>query len=185
MTEISIGRRRTGWDVVMGVLAVLAGLVVFGNVVLATTVSVLFIGWFAVIGGLATLVGAFLRIGKGGFWPIAIGGGLLLVLGLMFVRRPGVGALALTLLAGALFLAGGITRLVGAAQVPAARVPLLFSGAVSTILGLIIFFDIWDATLTLLGILLGVELLTEGITLLLFGRLHLDVRSEDRPPVSA
>src|SRR3954454_5457426 len=175
-TEVEVRRQRTGWDVVMGILVLIAGLVVLGNVVFATVVSVLFIGWTAIIGGLVALVGAFMRLGKGGFWPIALGGGLLLVLGLMLVRRPGIGALALTLLAGALFLVGGITRIVAAVETPGDRGMLLFSGIVSTVLGLIVFFNIWAATPTLLGILLGVQALTEGIPLLLFGRFHVDVR---------
>jgi uncharacterized membrane protein HdeD (DUF308 family) len=178
VTEISVARRRTGWDVAMGVLVIIAGLVILGNVVFATVVSVLFIGWTAIIGGVVALVGAFTRLGKGGFWPIALGGGLLLVLGLMLVRRPDIGALALTLLAGALFLTGGITRIVAAVENPGDRTMLLFSGIVSTVLGLILFFNIWEATLTLLGVLLGIQALTEGITLLLFGRLHADVRHD-------
>jgi len=177
-TGVAVQRRRTGWDVAMGILVIIAGLVVLGNVVIATTVSVLFIGWTAIIGGVVALVGAFMRIGKGGFWPIALGGALLLALGLLLVRRPEVGALTLTLIAGALFLVGGITRIVAAVEQPGDRAMLLFSGIVSTLLGLIVFFNIWEATLTLLGILLGIQALTEGITLLLFGRLHVDV---DRP----
>ena len=182
LSEIRIGRRRTGWDVVMGVLVVVAGLVVLGNVAFATVVSVLFIGWTAIIGGVVALVGAFARTGKGGFWPVAVGGGLLLVLGLMLVRRPEVGALTLTLLAGALFLAGGITRIVAAAETQVGRGMLLFSGIVSTILGLIVLLNIWEASLTLLGLLLGIEALTEGITLLMFGRVRVDVEQAAPAP---
>jgi uncharacterized membrane protein HdeD (DUF308 family) len=185
VTEISMQRRRTGWDVAMGALVVIAGLVVLANVAFATVVSVLFIGWTAIIGGVVALAGAFARIGKGGFWPIAVGGGLLLVLGLVLVRRPGLGALGLTVLAGALFLAGGITRIVAAVETPEDRTMLLFSGIASTVLGLIVFFNIWEATLTLLGILLGIQALVEGITLLLFGRLHVDVRPGERTPAPA
>src|SRR4051812_50168662 len=101
MTEVEVRRRRTGWDVVMGVLVLIAGLVVLGNVVFATVVSVLFIGWMAIIGGVVALVGAFMRLGKGGFWPIALGGGVVLVLGVVVGRRPGIGGLALTPLPGA------------------------------------------------------------------------------------
>jgi len=180
MTGIEVRRRRTGWDVVLGALVLLAGLVVLGDTVVATVVSVLFIGWMAVIGGLVALAGAVMRIGRAGFWPTAVGGGLLLVIGLMFVRRPGAGAVALTLLAGALFLAGGITRLVAAAQSPAGRGVLIFSGVVSTVLGLIVLFDIWTASLTLLGILLGIQAVMEGVSLLLFGRLHVDVHADER-----
>jgi uncharacterized membrane protein HdeD (DUF308 family) len=61
---------------------------------------------------------------------------------------------------------------------------LLFSGVISTVLGLIVFFNVWEASLTLLGILLGIQALTEGITLLLFGRLHVDVQRV-APPATA
>jgi uncharacterized membrane protein HdeD (DUF308 family) len=176
MTEVEVGRRRTGWDVVMGILVIIAGLIVLGDVVIATTVSVLFIGWMAIIGGVVALVGAFMRIGKGGFWPVALGGALLLALGLLLVRRPGVGAVTLTLIAGGVFLVGGITRIFAAVESAADRGMLLFSGIVSTVLGLIVFFNFWEASLTLLGILLGIQALTEGITLLLFGRLHVDAQ---------
>jgi uncharacterized membrane protein HdeD (DUF308 family) len=185
MTEVRVARRRTGWDIVMGVLVLVAGLIILGDVVVATVVSVLFIGWMAIIGGGVALVGAAMRIGKAGFWPVALGGALLLAVGLLLVRRPEVGAVTLTLLAGAVFLTGGITRLVAAAESPVGRGMLIFSGAVSTILGLIVFFNIWEASLTLLGILLGIQALTEGITLLLFGRLHVDASPVDRAPTAA
>src|SRR3954467_8883588 len=120
-TEVEVRRQRTGWDVVLGVLVLIAGLVVLGNVVFATVVSVLFIGWMAIIGGVVGLVGAFMRIGKGGFWPVALGSGLLLALGLMLVRRPEVGALTLTLLAGGVFLVGGIVRIFAAVESPVGR----------------------------------------------------------------
>ena len=185
MTEIEVGRRRTGRDIVLGVLVIIAGLVVLGDVVIATVVSVLFIGWMAIIGGVVVaLVGAIMRIGKTGFWPVALGGALLLALGLILVRRPGVGAVTLTLLAAVVFLTGGIARIVASAESPNGRGMLLFSGIISTVLGLIVFFNIWEASLTLLGILLGIQALTEGITLLLFGRLHVDVQRV-APPATA
>lgn len=185
MTEIRVQRRRTGWDVVLGIVVIVAGLVVLGDVVLATTVSVLFIGWMAVIGGVVMLVGAFMRIGKGGFWAVALGGGLLLALGMILVRRPSVGAVTLTLIAGTVFLVGGITRIFAAVESTVHRGMLLFSGIVSAILGLIIFFNVWAASLTLLGILLGIQALTEGISLVLFGRLHADVQQADRATPAA
>jgi uncharacterized membrane protein HdeD (DUF308 family) len=176
MTEVGVGRRRTGWDVVMGILVIIAGIIVLADVVIATAVSVLFIGWMSIIGGVVAIVGAIMRIGKGGFWPVALGGALLLALGLLLVRRPGVGAVTLTLVAGGVFLVGGITRIVAAVESATDRGMLLFSGVISTVLGLIVFFNVWEASLTLLGILLGIQALTEGITLLLFGRLHADTR---------
>jgi uncharacterized membrane protein HdeD (DUF308 family) len=176
MTDVPVERRRTGWDVVLGVLVVVAGLVILAHVVIATAVSVLFLGWLALAAGVFGLVGALFRIGKGGFWATALSGGLLVVLGLMLIRNPGVGALALTLVAGALFLAGGIVRIVAAIEASVGRVVLLFNGVIAVVLGLIVLLTIWESTLTLLGTLLGVQTLVDGLTLLLFGGLHVTRR---------
>jgi uncharacterized membrane protein HdeD (DUF308 family) len=174
MSPIQIQRQRTGWDIVWGILLVVLGLVVLAHVVLATVVSVLFLGWFAVAAGVVELIAALFRIGRGGFWAAALSGGVLLVLGLMILRHPAAGALTLTLLAGALFLAGGITRIVTAFEAQASRALLLISGIASAVLGLIVLFDVWRATFTLLGTLLGIEALIDGVSLLVFGRVHVD-----------
>ncbi len=105
-----------------------------------------------------------------------ITGGLLTVLGVMFLRNLGAAAVTLTLLAGAFFLAGGIVRIVGAFENRAYLLPLLLSGVASTVLGLIVLFNLFAATLTLLGVLLGVQLLIDGVTMILVGRVR--VRAE-------
>jgi uncharacterized membrane protein HdeD (DUF308 family) len=167
-----IERRRRGWDLTLGAVVVLAGLSILAHVAIAAEVSVHFLGWFALIGGIATLTGATLRTGQGRLWTTALGGGLLTVLGLMLLRYPTAAAVALTLIAGSLFLTGGVVRLLAAAASPIDRGVLIFSGAVSGILGLIILSNVWTATLVQLGLLLGVQTLMEGFSLLLFSRLH-------------
>ena len=174
MSGMLIGRHRTGWDSVLGVLVILAGLFILAHVAIATEVSVMFLGWFALIGGIAALMGAVFRMGRDGFWTTAVGGGLLTVLGLMLLRNPNAAAVALTLIAGALFLVGGIARILAAVESPTGRGVLIFSGAVSAILGLIVLSDVWTNSLILLGLLLGLQTLMEGFSLLLFGRLHID-----------
>jgi uncharacterized membrane protein HdeD (DUF308 family) len=178
MSDIVVARRRSGWDIVLGVLLVIAGLVILGHVVWATAVSVIFLGWLGLVGGVVLIIAALFQLGRGGFWATALSGGLLLVLGLMMLRNPGVAALTLTLIAGALFLAGGIVRLLAAFVPDAPRAALLLSGVVGLVLGLIVLFNVFEATLTLLGILLGVQALTDGMMLLLFGRLQVSRRSD-------
>jgi uncharacterized membrane protein HdeD (DUF308 family) len=177
MREIVVEHRRTGWDIALGILLVIAGLVVLGNAAVATTVSMLFIGWLTLAAGVITLLGALLRVGGDGFWLTAICGGLLSVLGLVIVRNPSVAALTLTLVAGAFFLAGGVVRLAVAFGRQEYRWPLLLSGIVSTALGLIVLFNLVDASYALLGILLGIELLIDGLTIMLIGRIHVTERS--------
>ncbi len=165
-----VERRRTGWDVVLGILLLLAGLFVVGNAVTATLLSVLLLGWFAIGAGVATLVGAFVRRGAGIAWSAALGGAALIVLGVIVVRDPLAGAAGLTLLAAALFLAVGLARLAAAIQVPEARVVLIVSGLLSVALGLVVLFNLTIAVPSLLGLLLGVQILIEGATVLVAGR---------------
>ena len=96
MTEAVIERRRTGWDIVFGILLIIGGLVVLGDVVIASVVSVLFIGWMTLAMGIVGIVASLFRIGKPGFWSAILTGGLLTVLGIVFVRNPGLTAVTLT-----------------------------------------------------------------------------------------
>jgi membrane protein HdeD len=186
---ILLERRRTGWDVVLGVLSVSAGVIALGHVALASAISMLFLGWVILFGGVALAVGAIV-----GWrdprrrWDLVLGA-LLFLLGLGFVRNPEVGLLTLTLLAGSLLLVGGIVRLVAAFQPGAPRGLLLFSGTVTLLLGLLVLNQWPVSALWFLGTILGVELILEGITTAASGRLR-PVRSEvatsePKPPVPA
>jgi uncharacterized membrane protein HdeD (DUF308 family) len=173
MAESMLERTRTGWDVALGALLVIGGLVVLGHATIATTVSVLFLGWMLLVFGVAGLIGALFRIGKGGFWASAVTGGLLTVLGVFTLNNTGAAALTLTLLAGALFLSGGIVRLVAAGAMPEYRIALIFGGIVSVILGLMVLFNLFTATYVLLGVLIGIEMIADGIALMLVGRVRI------------
>lgn len=167
---VTLERSRSGWDIAWGALLVVAGILMLVHAVVATAVSVFFIGWLAVIGGVVGLVAGLFRIGKGGFWPAIISGALLLVLGIVILRNPAVSAVTLTLLAATLFLMGGVIRLVAAFQIDQNRGIMIFSGLVSVLLGGLVLFNLLEASLVLLGVLIGVQALTDGISLMLLGR---------------
>ncbi len=177
MSSTQFQMRRTGWDVVLGGLLVIGGLVILGDAALATTVSIMFVGWVLLIVGLLGLVASLFRIGKGGFWSAALSGGVLTVLGLFFLRNTHAAAVTLTLLAGTIFLVSGVVRLVASAADPDYRVPLVVSGAISTILGLIVLFNLFTASYVLLGILLGIQVLVDGVMMMLVGRWHVAATS--------
>jgi uncharacterized membrane protein HdeD (DUF308 family) len=172
MSGTTFERQRTGWDVIFGIVLLIGSFIILGNAVIATAISVLLLGWMAFISGIVLLVSALFRIGSGGFWSAALGGGVLTVLGLVLLRNPAAGALSLTLVAGALFLTTGLVRIFLAFQVSEARWLLVFSGAISVFLGLLVLFNLMTATLTLLGVLLGVQTLLEGTTLIVAGRMR-------------
>jgi uncharacterized membrane protein HdeD (DUF308 family) len=181
---VELARSRSGWDIALGILLVIAGFVILGNAVVATAISVFFLGWMAVIGGIVALVASLFRIGKGGFWPALISGALLLVIGVVILRNPAASAVTLTLLAGTVFLVGGIMRLVAAFQVDQHRGIMIFSGLVSLALGLIVLFNLVAASFQLLGILIGVQAVVDGITLLILGRWRVVDTAVTATPIS-
>jgi uncharacterized membrane protein HdeD (DUF308 family) len=168
-----VAMKRTGWDVALGVVLVVAGALVLGDVVIASVVSVLFLGWTLLLSGVVMVVLALFRIGKGDFWIGMLSGAISLVVGLVFVRNPGVTLLALSLAAGALLIAGGITRAILALQEPKHRTALLVSGVVSVVLGLMILNRWPESALWLLGTLLGIQLVVDGLILTVLGRPRL------------
>ncbi|WP_182111448.1 MULTISPECIES: DUF308 domain-containing protein [unclassified Actinotalea] len=163
-------RRRLGWDLVLGVLLVAVGLVVLLHTLIAAQVSVRLLAWATLLSGALAIAAALVRIGRGGFWSTSLSGALLLVLGLVFFRQADASAFTLTLVAGAMFLAIGITRLIAAVENDAFRWVLALGGLLSTVLGLIVVLDLVDATFGLLGVLVGVQTLVDGFCLLLLGR---------------
>src|SRR4051812_35974421 len=181
MSMPQLQMRRTGWDVVLGGILLVGGLVILGDAALATKVSIMLIGWLLLVLGLLGLVVAVFQIGKSGFWAVSLTGGLLTVLGLFFLRNTHAAAVTLTLIAGVTFLASGLMRLMMSGQDPAYRIPLVIGGIVSTGLGLIVLLNLFDASYVLVGVLLGIQVAVDGIVMLLFGRWH--VAAED--PVAA
>ncbi|WP_414637631.1 HdeD family acid-resistance protein [Actinomycetospora sp.] len=161
---------RSGWDIVLGIVLVVVGLVVLANAALATIVSIYFIGWAAVVGGIVMLVQAIVRRKAGSVWSYILGGAVLLVLGVFVLRNPASGLVTLTLLAGALFLVTGVTRIAVSGAVPEGRWVLVTSGIVSVLLGVLVLVNLMAASVFLLGILLGVQTLLEGVTVLVAGR---------------
>ncbi len=172
MTQVTIERQKSGVDIFIGILLVLAGIYVLGNVVLATAITALFIGWFALVSGIFELVGSFFKIKSGNFWSHALGGAVLTVFGLFVIRNPAIAVVSLTILAGALFFSTGLMRIFMAAQVPAGRWAFILSGLISVALGVMVLFNLAAASFALLGILLGVQTLVEGLTIILVGRLR-------------
>lgn len=170
--EVATERRRTLWDVILGLLMVVGGLILLGDVLFATAVSVLLFGWTTLISGVVMLIASLGKIRSGGFLAAALGGAVLLVLGLFILRNPIVGAVALTMMTGALFLVSGIVRIFAATQAPNGRVILIISGLISVGLGVWVLLNTIPATLSVLGVLLGVQVLMEGLTLIAVGRLR-------------
>lgn len=166
-------KTHTWKDVVIGGILVGTGVVVLGDVVVASVVSVWFLGWTLVIGGAVGIGASLWRIGHGGFWIGMLGGVLALIAGVVFLRNPAAALVALSLAIGAIMLVNGITRLIAAVQHAEVRLALVLSGVLSLILGFLILSQWPTSALWLIGTLLGIQLIVDGATMILIGRPRL------------
>ncbi len=178
----TLEHRRTRWDIVLGLLLVIAGAVVLAHVAIASLVSILFIGWMLVAGGITLAVTALFGWNSGRRWDLAAGA-LLVVLGVGFLRNPGAGLLVLTLLAGSLLIVGGIIRIVAAFQPGAPRAALVVNGVLTLLLGLMVLNRWPVSALWFLGTILGVQLILDGFTTALSGRIRVTRPSPDDVPL--
>lgn len=146
----------------LGIVLILAGILILGDVVLATVISAILIGVVALVAGAFEIIHAFWTKGWGGFaWQIILGI-LYIGFGLTLVTQPVAGVLALTYVFGLLLLISGAVR-IGIGLKRWVDWLMVLSGAFGIVAGLIILGG-WPVTgLWLLGFLIGVDLILHGV----------------------
>jgi uncharacterized membrane protein HdeD (DUF308 family) len=163
-------RRSWAWFVALGVLFAALGFAGLVFVGLTSLLSVLFVGWFFLISGTVGVIHAIIRRGWSGFWLDLVSGVITALAGLFIVLHPLAGASVLTIIIGLLFLVGGIFRL-GAGV--AMRNPyagwVLLHGAVSALLGIFILAEWPNSLVWVIGTLVAVDLIIDGVRLISFG----------------
>jgi uncharacterized membrane protein HdeD (DUF308 family) len=155
--------------VLLGIVMILAGFLVLGDVVLVTVISTIFIGMMSIAAGVFEVIHAFWTKGWGGFlWQVLLGV-LYVAFGVVVVSQPVAGALILTYVLGLLFLISGIVRIVlGFSHWREAGWIMLLSGAFGVLAGLVILTGFPMTGLWVLGFLLGVDLISHGLAWLTY-----------------
>ena len=150
--------------VLLGLVMILAGFFVLGDVMLVTVISTIFIGWVAIIAGAFEIVHAFWTKGWGGFvWQVLLGI-LYIAFGVVLVGQPVASALILTYVLGMMLLISGLVRmLIGISHWREAGWIMLLSGVFGVLAGLVILTGFPMTGLWVLGFLLGVDLISHGI----------------------
>jgi uncharacterized membrane protein HdeD (DUF308 family) len=167
MAESGGGR---GWLLVAGILALVAGVVAIVVPAVASVATAIFIGWILVFASGFLLFDAF----AGGVQFARTSFRLLLAVvtfaaGLYLLVSPLDGTFTLTVMLVIWFVAVGFIRIVvGIAEyksVPGAGL-VIFSGVISLILGLLIANELPEAADWAIGLLVGIDLIFYGITVL-------------------
>jgi uncharacterized membrane protein HdeD (DUF308 family) len=153
----------------LGLVMIAAGFLVLGDVALVSVISAIFIGWVAIITGVFEVIHAFWTKGWGGFlWQVLLGI-LYIAFGAVVVSQPLAGALILTYVLGLLLLISGFVRiLLGFGHWKDAGWIMLLSGAFGILAGLVILTGFPMTGLWVLGVLLGVDLLSHGVAWLTY-----------------
>lgn len=158
-------RAKSGWIVALGVVYLIAGIIALGSVVMATVASVFFVGIMMLIAGVAEVINAFQIKSWGKFLLWLALGVLYIVAGFITFENPLLAAALLTLLLGVALIASGITRIVLSLSMMQGTpwVWVLFSGAVTLVIGLIILAHWPVSGLYILGLFLGIDLVFAGV----------------------
>lgn len=169
--SLSSLRARWGWFVAIGIILTVLGATALVHVLTATLVSVIFIGTMMLIGAVGLLIQAWRVKLWSGFLFWSLSGLLYAAAGIVAIVNPFAGALMLTLLLGATLIGAGAFRLWVWFQnrsQPGAHW-LVLSGLLTFAVGILIAIG-WPAnSMTILGLLLGFDLLFQGWSLLFTG----------------
>ncbi|MEO8244979.1 MAG: DUF308 domain-containing protein [bacterium] len=156
---------------IFGIVVFLGGVMAVANPFAASLAVTTVVGVFLLVSGALQLWLAFRdatlphRV-----WTI-ITALIALVAGVSLLANPLQGLISLTLLIGALLLVNGVVRIAMSFRQRDQMVywALLLSGAASVVIGILVFTNIMTAATTLLGLLLGIQLLADGIALIALG----------------
>ncbi len=154
--------------ILMGILAIAGGFFALANPFAASIAATTIAAWmFLFLGGLQIFAGFRVEGTGAKIWTILLGA-LAIYLGITILGHPLKGMMALTTMIAILFLGGGIAKVILAFSLEDKTFfwVVLLSGVASVILGVIIFANWPVSAVTALGILLGVELLSDGISAL-------------------
>jgi uncharacterized membrane protein HdeD (DUF308 family) len=161
--------RNWGWLLALGILMIILGVVAMAAPVVATIAIQVMLGWLLVISGIAEGIHAFMVKEWRGFLLELLSAVLYLGVGLLLLVDPLKGAVALTLILAAFLLVEGIFKIITALRVRDHRGWgwLLASGIVSVVLGVLIWAQ-WPASgLWVIGLLVGIQLLFTGWSLVM------------------
>lgn len=155
----------------LGAFFVLGGILALANPFAASLAVATLVGVVFLLGGALQLWFAFRDAAQ----PHRLWNGFVglmgVVAGVFLLADPLGGVLSLTLLLAILFLLTGAARIVGAFSMKGSPLfwLLLLSGAASLLLGVLILIWFPAAASSLLGLLLGFELIAEGAALIALG----------------
>jgi len=180
---LSRNAKRTRW---VGIACMIIG-------VLAILLPSVFTIGFEIILGILLIAGGLLQVVnaltyRSRYWTLPLFGGLLsVIIGGLFLFNPFTGAAVLTIFLAALFLIGGLARIIHSTQMPG--IPGVGFGFLNGLLGILIAVLVvtgWpESSLWLIGVLIGVDFIVLGFWLTSFASSCGRISSEGEQALDA
>jgi uncharacterized membrane protein HdeD (DUF308 family) len=149
---------------VQGVLLIAGGILAVIYPIVSSVAVVVLLGWLLIISGLVQGISLLGARQVPYFWLQLISVILGVLIGILFLRDPGQGLLTITLLIIVFFMIEGISKIVFALTIR--PFPnwgwVLASGLVGIVLSLILWASLPVTAIWLIGLLLGMELISVG-----------------------
>lgn len=149
---------------VQGVLLVAGGILAVIYPIISSVAVIVLLGWLLIISGLVQGISLLGARQVPYFWLQLISVILGVLIGILFLRDPGQGLLTITLLVIVFFMIEGISKIVFALTIR--PFPnwgwVLASGLVGIVLSLILWASLPVTAVWLIGLLLGIELISVG-----------------------
>jgi uncharacterized membrane protein HdeD (DUF308 family) len=149
---------------VQGVLLIAGGILAVIYPIVSSVAVVVLLGWLLIISGLVQGISLLGARQVPYFWLQLISVILGVLIGILFLRDPGQGLLTITLLIIVFFMIEGISKIVFALTIR--PFPnwgwVLASGLVGIVLSLILWASLPVTAIWLIGLLLGIELISVG-----------------------
>ncbi|MCI4677669.1 DUF308 domain-containing protein [Rhodoblastus acidophilus] len=163
-------RSRWGWFVAYGALCLVFGVAALAMAEVSTAAVVLFVAFMLILAGGFEIVMGFNTRDWPSFFLWVMSGLFYLVFGAFALARPTVAAAVLTAVVGVGFLLAGVVRIWLGFKLPAGpKAFVIFAGAITTLLGVLILAGWPGNTMVVLGVLFGIDLVFYGASWIALG----------------
>jgi uncharacterized membrane protein HdeD (DUF308 family) len=164
-------QKNRGLLIFEGIAFIILGILAIGLPVISTFATEQFLGWLLILGGLVQGYKTFQNHVGNHFYLFLFSAALNLILGVLLLMYPVAGVVSLALLLIFFFLMQGITKISMAYQLrPATNWGwLVVSGILSIVMAIIIWMGWPGSAFWAIGLLIGINMLFFGISLLSLG----------------
>ena len=160
-------RRHSLWYLIQGALMILGGILALIYPIVSSVAVVLFLGWVLIVSGVVQGISLIDARNVPHFWLQLVSVVLSIVVGLLLIRNPEQGLLTITLLLIVFFMVEGFSKVIFSLTIR--PFPnwgwILVSGIIGILLSLFLWANLPVTAIWLLGLLVGIQLISEGAAL--------------------